>query len=235
MTEVEWLNCTDPGPMLDFLRSGGKLSDRKLRLLAVACCRRIWHLLVDERSRKAVEVAECFADGMVSEEECDAAQDAALEASDDTQEDDPTGEKYMELEQTAAPDAAAGTVGSDPAAVVPGARWAILYEFGHTWGAPIPVALQQLDAAEKMAQVALLRELFGNPFRPIAAPRGSRISSVTTLAQAIYDERRFGDLAILADALEEAGCDNAEILAHCRGPGQHLRGCWAIDLILGKE
>ena len=55
------------------------------------------------------------------------------------------------------------------------------------------------------------------------------------LAQAIYEERRFGDLPVLADALEEAGCTDADILSHCRGPGPHVRGCWVVDLLLGKQ
>jgi hypothetical protein len=88
-------------------------------------------------------------------------------------------------------------------------------------------------------QVALLHDIFGNPFRPTpplpAVVLARNDGTVPKLAQAIYEDRAFNRLPILADALEEAGCNNADILAHCRGPGPHVRGCWLVDLILGKE
>jgi hypothetical protein len=87
---------------------------------------------------------------------------------------------------------------------------------------------------EESAQAHILRDIHGNPFRLQAGP--SWLSrSVVALAQTIYTDRAFDRLPILADALEEAGCTDTEILAHCRGPGPHVRGCWVIDLILGKE
>jgi hypothetical protein len=80
----------------------------------------------------------------------------------------------------------------------------------------------------------LIRDVIGYPCRPVALDVAWQTPVAVALAQTIYDERRFSDLPILADALEEAGCDNADILAHCRGPGPHARGCWAVDLLLGK-
>jgi hypothetical protein len=92
---------------------------------------------------------------------------------------------------------------------------------------------------EPQAYAPLLREIFANPVRPPLPVNPSILAwndgTVRKLAQAIYDERRFGDLPILADALEEAGCDNADIPAHCRQPGEHVRGCWVVDLLLAKE
>jgi hypothetical protein len=90
-------------------------------------------------------------------------------------------------------------------------------------------------AAERNAQAALLRCIFGNPFRPAAADPAWRTSTAVALARGIYDERAFDRLPILADALQDAGCENEDVLNHCRNEAQpHVRGCWAIDLVLGK-
>ena len=91
---------------------------------------------------------------------------------------------------------------------------------------------------ERVAQSLLLRDILGNPFRPVIID-STWLSwngrTVPKIAQAVYDERAFDHLPILADALDEAGCDNDEILNHCRQPGVHVRGCWVVDLLLGKE
>ena len=84
-------------------------------------------------------------------------------------------------------------------------------------------------------QCAILRCIFGNPFRAGTCDTAWQTATVTSLAQAIYDERAFDRLPILADALEDAGCTNADILSHCRGPGPHVRGCWVVDLLLGRS
>src|SRR5262249_14655400 len=97
---------------------------------------------------------------------------------------------------------------------------------------------------EGLAQVKLLHDLFGNPFRPAHVEKTLLAwdgGTIVKLAEAIYEERLMPSgrldparLAVLADALEEAGCCDAEMLGHCRRPGEHVRGCWLIDLLLGK-
>jgi hypothetical protein len=80
-----------------------------------------------------------------------------------------------------------------------------------------------------------LRCIAGNPFRPVRMEPAGRTVTVVGLAQAIYDERAFERMPVLADALKEAGCANADVLHHCDQPGVHVRGCWVVDLLLGKQ
>jgi hypothetical protein len=215
VTEAEWLACADPSPMLAHLR--GHASDRKLRLFAVACCRRIWPLLTDERSRGAVEVAEAYAEGEATDRELAAASTSACDAGEDAY----AGARATEDYPAAAAFQVAGAV--EHLAVVPG----------------ITTAAAGPDRREELAaQAALLRCLFGNPFRPAPAADPAWLAwndrTVPKLAEAIYEDRRFEDLPVLADALLDAGCTDAELLGHLRGPGPHARGCWALDLLLGK-
>jgi hypothetical protein len=81
----------------------------------------------------------------------------------------------------------------------------------------------------------LIHDVFGNPFRPVTFDPAWRTSTVHALATTIYDHRAFDRLPVLADALQDAGCEHADVLDHCRGPGLHVRGCWVVDLVLGKS
>jgi len=92
-----------------------------------------------------------------------------------------------------------------------------------------------LIRSEKEFQCRLIRDLLGNPFRKVRVKKSWFVPEVVTLAQSIYEKRTFEDISKLGDALDAAGCDNAEILAHCRAGSQHVRGCWVVDLLLGKE
>ena len=207
MTESEWLTCGDPGQMLPLLR--GKATDRKLRLFAAACGRYLWADLTDDRSRRAVVVAERFADGQATEREL---QDAASAARGSTQDSSSIGSAAD------AADVAAWTASS-------ASGYAIAFH----------VMIAGTADLESQHQAALLRDIFGPlPFRPCTLDRAWLTSTVEAIAIAIYQDYAFDRLPILADALEDAGCTNAEILNHCRQNADHHRGCWALDLILGK-
>jgi hypothetical protein len=218
MTEAEWLAAADPGPMLDFLRGRGGATDRKLRLFAVACCRRVWHLFSDHPwSREAVGLAESLAERQVTEEQREVAWDSTFP---DTELDVPEGGPHW-YARLATHNTLAG--GANRAA----------------WLAASAAAHAVPDPAEPGAQAGLLRDLLGNPFRP-APPLALAVLSwnggtVPRLAAAIYEERAFDRLPVLADALEDTGCTDADILGHCRAGGEHVRGCWVVDLVLGKE
>jgi len=101
--------------------------------------------------------------------------------------------------------------------------------------AEVPLAGRMRAAAAEAYLCRLLRCVFGNPFRPVVVGRTWRSAAVMGLARGIYADRAFDRLPILADALEEAECDDADLLTHCRSDGPHVRGCWAVDLVLGKE
>ncbi len=204
MTEAEWLESTNPAEMLTYLLR--HVSDRKLRLYSCACCRRVWHLLADPRSRHAVEVAERVADGKAF---------------------------YAEMLAARASARAAVTVPLNEDGGWPNTPETAAARVGYTRLAYLQAVAFALSDRE---QSDLLREIFGDPFRPAVRDPGWRGDDIAAvMARVIYDERRFDDLPILADALEEAGCDDADVLGHCRGGGEHVRGCWVVDLILGKQ
>jgi hypothetical protein len=215
--------------MLAFL--DGKVSERKLRLFACACCRRIWHLLTHEPSRQAVEVAERYADGAAGEEELSKASFGAQTVASDS----PEG---------AAVEAASASVwlntfsASHYAAFAAASRDFRVRIAAHAVRDHFPLLLGARDA-ERLAHCGVLRDLLGPlPFRPItndASWLTWHSGLLVSMAQRMYDSRDFSDMPVLADALEESGCQNQDILGHCRSGGEHVRGCWVVDLLLGKE
>ncbi|MDB5310208.1 MAG: hypothetical protein JWO38_4410 [Gemmataceae bacterium] len=220
MTDGEWLAATEPAPMLEYLR--GKASDRKLRLFAVACCRRIWHLLRHDWSKEAVDVAEMNEDGLV---------DALVVEGRADQAEQAIGRVALRSQV----DEYAATA----------AAWAVAFDPDRRCRAFEPAAVAAGMAAgpgdwtlgrdrEFTRQCGVLRCLFGNPFRPVVLARSWLTPTVVSLAEVIYEGRAFDRLPILADALQDAGCDNEDVLGHCRGPGPHARGCFVVDLLLGK-
>ncbi len=215
MTEAEWLAATDPTPMLDFVR--GKATDRKRRLFAVACCRRISDM--DEKwMGVAILAAEQFADGLCGREEMERYRRLAEELAFET-DDDFVEVVSVAIGRAADVDREDEVEGDDFAATsATHARFASDDQVG-----------------EKAVQSRLVKEIFGNPFRPVTIDPAWLTEPVHSLAAGIYAERAFDRMPVLADALEEAGCDSADILSHCRGDGPHVRGCWVVDLLLGKE
>jgi hypothetical protein len=243
MTETEWFNCPDPTPLLKFLRR--RASGRKLRLFCCACCRRVWHLLTDESSRQAVEVAERYANGLAGRDELDAAHATVSQPRCGY-----LSRPEVLLVSEAYTDAAmlwrlSSDVARCAAELFGTSGWYACEEAALRGDSSNPGGFpyhhkDRRDAylwateVERDKQAQVLRDVFGNPFRPVTVESGWLTPTVIALAQAIYQERQFGDLPRLADAMEVMGCRDADILAHCRQVGEHVRGCWAVDLLLGK-
>jgi hypothetical protein len=248
--ENEWLASTDPDAMLDLCPGGWDPSDeasrqlnRKLRLFAVACCCRIWHWLSDSRSQAAVLTAERFADGLATSEELQAAGKTAHARVDEvvTIRD---GQQWLDDGVAQAAECAWSVTQPAPITAARCCLWnardAFLID-----GTDISVDWQSLDpqriAMAERPYVHLLHDVFGNPFQPITVDPSWLTPVVVVLATAAYEEivlpsreLNAARLAVLADALEEAGCTSANLLAHLRSPGPHVRGCFAVDLLLGK-
>jgi hypothetical protein len=240
VTEAEWLAATDSAPMAVFLRRA--TSDRKMRLFACACCRGVWPAFTDPRGRRSVDAAERFADGFIDRPELRATHAKADAAA-----------SLEELAWLASHRVA--RIAAEAAALESWSVHAALDAAGY------PMQLWSGDPADQIVREGpcggdacaeyrrraadLLRCIFGNPFGPApdldSAWLAWQGAIVAQLAQAAYEERRLPEgtldparLALVADALEDAGLTDAELLGHLRGPGPHVRGCWALDLVLGK-
>jgi hypothetical protein len=219
MTEAEWLECFDPQKMLHYLN--GRATDRQLRLFGCACCRSVWDLITEEHFQKAVEVAERFADDQARKNELTAAKKESGAALERSGKRGITGRSYSAL----------GAAWSSTRTPVGSAAMYPIWVFK--------------TASDRKRQLSLLRDIFANPFHPVTVDSSWRSwngGAAVRMAQAAYDERQLPSgeldparLAVLADALEEADCSEAELLDHLRGPGPHVRGCWAVDLLLGKS
>jgi hypothetical protein len=212
MTEPEWLTATDPEVLLRPSPSAG--TSRKRRLFVAACCRMVADWLVDGRSRAAMEVLEAFADGDVPPHELSRAERRAHRA--------------------------AGVVGGSPAQAVAWAADDDLTEHVLTHVADLVAqSFGERSSAEwaeaRAMEAHFVRDILGNPFHPGMFDPAWRTGTAVTMARGMYDSRDFSPMPILADALQEAGCDNDDVLTHCRGPAPHVRGCWVVDLVLGRS
>jgi hypothetical protein len=221
VTESDWLNCTDPTPMLEFLQ--GKASQRKLRLFACACARLLWDSLPNGILREVVEAGEQYADGLLSNEERKAFIHR-LHA--------PFGQQPKPFAWFGVPAWAEG--GMDAVSAFHAFTRAVAPD---SVLAKVPnLRLEDPARLTVERQPDLLRDVFGNlPRGPVPFDPAWRNPDALTLAGHIYHERAFGRTAELAGLLEAAGCEDADILSHLRGPGPHVRGCWPLDILLKKE
>lgn len=214
MGENEWLECTDSQRMLIFF--GGRVSQRKLRLFACACCRDIWHLIPSKAARRAVEASEDYANGRIRRKDLLQVREQARRQG--------TG-----LSQRAVLAASRGS------------------GISATWVARLAAEAKERAGKRRSHscgstaspnQCHWLRDIIGPlPFRRIFTDPEwfNRGIAILPMARRIYQDRAFDQLPILADALEESGCDHPDILEHCREPGPHVLGCWVLDLLLRRE
>lgn len=218
MTADEWDDCPRSDwmllPLHEWLRANpasARPLDRKLRLYAVACCQRRPALFEADLLRRAVDAAERFADGRADREELAEIHDAIMALP--TPDAQSHCIENMTLKLTAGGGMTSATAAALDLALATG------------WGDFESVV---------QAQAPLLRCVVGNPFRPVLFDPVWRTSAVVGLAELIYNERAFDRLPNLAEVLEYAECNHLGLLAHCRDGGPHARGCWAIDMVLGK-
>ena len=211
MTEEEWFATTDARRLLGLSR--GKVAGRKLRLFMTAWSRYNWERITLPVVREAVELAEVFADGEASKKQLEALFDECRPVIFET----PV--RYLLWpDSTQMSDCVDGFC---------------LNDFGYS---PYRTDDQGLTyRAHQVVKAGIFRDIVGNPFRPVAFPPSWRTETAVLLARQMYDSRDFGAMPILADALQDAGCDAGDILNHCRdAPQVHVRGCWVVDLVLGK-
>jgi hypothetical protein len=227
MTEREWLTCTCLPKMLSEI-DAWEMNERKGRLFTAGCARRLVHLVSDVKVQKALETAEKYADGQANESELLAAHQIARKAVKTK-----GGDAEWLIRWATDPD--------------PRAYPCSFLEAGEEIDDP-DLEIEPETYSEEEGEVAILRDIVGNPFHPLPPKRNAKRwnveyrswlswqgATIPKLAQSIYEERAFDRLPILADALEEAGCTDPAILNHCRQPGVHVRGCWAVDLLIGRK
>jgi hypothetical protein len=214
MTEAEWLSCAYAPAMATYL--GNRISARKGRLFDVACCRRLWHLFGRAEVRGAILVGERYADGEASDDELR----AALRTLQTARAKQPTSSRHGKAHEAAT------------YVAVPWNSGFCLHS-GAMHG--VAVSASPAEEQEQRALAELVREFFGNPFRSVRYDPAWLSAEVEATAKGIYADHDLASMPVLADALEDAGCDEAGLLGHCRSGGPHYRGCWALDLILGKR
>jgi hypothetical protein len=213
VTEEEWAARDDPDELLDAARSMKRLPARKARLFAGGCFRLVWDLIQADDIRLAVEMSDARADKRIGQQELERHRYPMTKAADNVRT------------WLAVAIQSLATSNRNPSYVAWQVRTATQNDTYRHARRGIPCR----------AQAELVREVVGNPFSPVVFDPGWRTADVLGLARGIYEDRVFDRMPLLADALMDAGCDNEQVLAHCRSEGPHVRGCWAVDLVIGKE
>jgi hypothetical protein len=239
VTEAEWLEDTTRLVSKAASLTGRVGSVRRARLFACACCHRVWHLIQVEAARRIVELAEAVADGEATAEELKAAENSPCFSDLEARV---YGEAEPRLSRLAYEVTLAAKWLADPKFDM-GAAGAVAEQTAVPESQDFfltPEDKQKkwieflTDEGEVIQVQKFLHDIFGNPFRPVAFKPEWRTPTVLDLASQMYQSRDFSAMPILADALQDAGCDSEEILSHSLGEGPHVRGCWVVDLILGK-
>jgi hypothetical protein len=247
MTEDEWQTKDAPRAMLEFVRP--RATTRQLRYFGAACCRQVWDLLPDDRLRAAVECVEDYAAGTATKQELAACQSRARLAIQESgllvrlaalgqtvAQERPGGPSlgpYVEAHRAAA------AVNSVALVARPTGRVGALGEAVHQafdLVVQVQVGRTSQDTYPRLytAHAAAVRCIFGNPFRPVVFDPSWRTEASVALARGLYESRDFAPAPVLADALEDAGCDDARVLDHLRRGGVHVRGCWCVDAVLAR-
>lgn len=226
-TEAEYLDCPGVECIACFCSSQPSCTERKFFLAVCAACRRQWDFFVLEESKTAVIAAERYVDGQISLADLIDASEAASDASR-------RGFERGDESPTAWAAGAAAKIVPDPRGCH-GAGGYTVYALEKLLRAAAPEIGTALELAESGALADIYRDVMGNPFRPVTFAPEWRTATAVALAAAMYESRDFAAMPILADALQDAGCELPEILDHCRGSGPHVRGCWVVDHILGKS
>jgi hypothetical protein len=214
VTEPEWLTCEDPHAMLEFIRLRHEMTARRWRLFAIACCHRLRSLELARVSLDALTVAENHVEGTADENQLSEAYDLAYDL------------------------AGAYQHGSGPPVTSGWVALALCYAAHRDESADDVAHFARRALAsesEALLQTSFLRDIFGNPFRSVMFSPNWRTDTVVALALEMYESRDFSAMPIIADAIQDAGCFDDDILNHCRSTGPHVRGCWVVDLVLGKE
>jgi len=220
MTEDTYLNCSDLDELLAEFGTDHLNHRRKFRLLAVACCQLIAGKVTDAAHKHALTVAESFADGLIGLEELRRVRSTAFNSD------------FNQSSYALA--AIRATLRDSPVAAAREAAHQAIQEVWKRVKGRWQTAPDRKSEAKRQ-QCALFRDIFGHPLRPVSLDPRWRTADAVELARTIYEERAFDRLPILADALMDSGCAHEQILGHCRGDGPHVRGCWVVDMVLGRE